>query len=674
MRGSGIFEAVQQLDFGKVAASPVDEDAQHWPRQILLELYKACPETSNFTPEVMLQKTDEELGYAVGVVTITNSTDSALRASRGSMPAPNHTPRVFIPVVIKGHKLMALDTIMTGSAKFLPLTAARLREALFRPETFDTMTTDVGDTSIYNTFYPPGRTDNAFGSGATGGSTVVFGNGMKTGGYQLLEELSPSLFAPDITATTALITPELEKAAAQNPVFCGGLSVIAAAEKTARQSVPELDAVLGMGEPDVIQMQYLPASNNYSVKSASRSNFWFTEREMDRGEFLKVAGPHAARRVDTDGEITIAKSASHQGIDHSGWKVVETPGLYTVKSLGGQELTGNVITGLRDFDGSVSPISIFASGSTVTVQDQVIGKPASGAPAGELCGAPASAAHGYGFFYTMGHTGLLATVPMTVQGSEAAMTGGTQFHVDSFTGEPGTVELLNQASNIVAIDGTLIVPTTAKWCQIPEGTGMPTLASDSSKTSAELLEPVAYLWGDGEVFHLSCKNMPKIAAATQGDLSSSDAVFALCLSGLSADQAYAKVADASGDSITVHGVRDVSVLPRMKVAAEKISAAVRGLRRNLIKEASVLNSTQTVDAVLSVGFINSDNVLHFVDRLPYIEQAMSMVGELLFAARLGLDSVPEAAAARAFRSLDEVAQGLRGLAVREPASADEEMN
>jgi hypothetical protein len=179
------------------------------------------------------------------------------------------------------------------------------------------------------------------------------------------------------------------------------------------------------------------------------------------------------------------------------------------------------------------------------------------------------------------------------------------------------------------------------------------------------------VWGEEDHYNLGFEHAPQLQKLASKALSTNDTVFVLCLAGLDAPTAYAKVAEATGGITTVHGITDIKLASDPRPQAKKISSAVRSLRACLVKEAAVMNSAQTVDAVLGIGFLNSENVLHFMARLPYLEQAMSMVGELLFASRLGLSSIPEGASARAFRALDEVVTGLRALALRDNAAETE---
>jgi len=118
----------------------------------------------------------------------------------------------------------------------------------------------------------------------------------------------------------------------------------------------------------------------------------------------------------------------------------------------------------------------------------------------------------------------------------------------------------------------------------------------------------------------------------------------------------------------VIGVRDIRPLSAVmdevqKIAEEKVAQA-RSFRRDLVKEASILPDIQTVDSVLSLGFINPENIRTFVGKLPYLDRALNTLCELTLLSRLGLNEVSEFAASRACRSLDEVIQGLKALAMR----------
>jgi hypothetical protein len=79
------------------------------------------------------------------------------------------------------------------------------------------------------------------------------------------------------------------------------------------------------------------------------------------------------------------------------------------------------------------------------------------------------------------------------------------------------------------------------------------------------------------------------------------------------------------------------------------------------KEARTLVGVDSLDTLLSIGFINPENIQDFVDSIPELEETASKLAGLVFATQLGLQSVPESATIRAMTALDDVITGLKGL-------------
>lgn len=676
MSGMDIFEHETSLIFAapKLASVQLDEDPKSWTRQVLTELYRVVPEVSDYTPEVMFVKTDEEQGYALGVIVVTNATDSALSATRIGGSAR----KALIPVIVKNHMLMPMDLLMSKTGKMTPLNAHRLREALFRPETFEMITEDWGDTTLYNMFYPPGRSDNSFGAGTSqgmdgGGTTFVQGPGMKMSSlrFEMLEAMLPTILPTDIEVLAGRLeaVPGLMKAASKNPATMAALHLLTSADGMETKSAAELqDLALSTAPQHVVQMGC--SDGAYWVKSASRSAYGGpTVQQMSRGEFLKFAGPEATAKVDTEGTVTLSQGVGGADPDLSAWGPVDRPGIYKVRTVHGKELTGWVIPSLLDFDGSRAPMAVFTNGAAAMVQDQIVG--AQIATGVDL---PASSPKGSGVFYVAGQGGIEATVPLVVIGKEAGMDGGDSYLVRSLTGEDGRVRIVNGVRGMQALGGDIVVPPTAKFLALETEIATPLVGrvDELDKTASTQAAPHISVFSSFGVYNMQYHNLPKLASVSSRELEIDDAVLVLCAAGLDAQAAHDKLAAAENHSINIFGLTDVRLAQDLinttrKVASAR-SARVMALRHDLVKEAAVLPSSMTVDAVLSLGFINSENVRMYISRLPYLDQCLSMLCELLLASRLGLNEVPEFAAARGVRALDEVVQGLRALSLRDPDS------
>ncbi len=666
----------------KVAMAQLDEDPQNWARQILTELYRQVPESSEYgTPQVMFSKVDPEQGFGLGVVVVTSATDSALSAVRPGA----QSKRALVPVVVKNHLLCPLDLIMTSTGKMTPLNGRRLRQALFRPETFEMVTDDWGDTTLYNMFYPPGRSDNDFGAGISqgvgggtqGAVTMIQGPGMKLSGdvrFEMLDSLRQTILAPDVQKVADAIdsTPGLLEALQRNDVFMAGVGKVASAEQSRVDPEDLYKTAFATIEPDVLQMGYSEDHRAYWVKRASRSHFFHEEPQlMSRGRFLKWAGHEVAHKVDTEGVVTLSATSSEadgENVDASKWSLVEEPGIYKVKTIHGKELTGWVLPNLVDLDGTRLPMSIFTNGSQAMIQDEIVG-----AKVGTGVDLPSAPAKGTGVFYCAGPGGVIATAPLLVVGSEAEMGGGDSYLVQSMTGEASKVRLVPGLKTLKVLGNEFHVPDTAKFLPLDEEGMVPLVSqpTELSKTSADRAAPRIVLYGgDGQEFGLRFENLPKLASMVPTRQDRETAAFTLCLAGCSSQGAYEKLAAASsGHTVNVEGLGDVRLARDLVSEARKVAAVesqkALALRQYLVKEAATLPDVLTVDAVLSLGFINSENVRMFVSRIPYLEKALSMVAELLLASRLGVSEIPEYAAARCVRALDETIQGLKALSLRD---------
>lgn len=686
-----LFEPDPTLTFPtKRAAVELEEDPTAWPRQVLTELYRALPEITDYIPEVSFLKVDEEQGYGLGVVVVSSSTNSAL-SQQGSGGASGR--KALIPVIVKNHSLLPLDMLLSGKGRFVPLTVDRLREALFRPENFDLLSDEMNDASLWNMFHPPGRGDSSFGSGVSqglggtsGAVSVITGPGMKlSSDYALLSALAGTYLEPDITDFAARIetTPGLMKAASQNPSFLHALRLLAESPCITKTAVDErVDALDSLYPAQVVQLSYSEVTDRYGVKTANRDAGAFKTLWLERGAFLKFAGDELTKRVDTEGTLTISEKDPGitviEGPNGAGLKVCEQSGYYTVYNTRGKTLTGWVIPGLLDGTGKRLPISLFTDGKVHATQDQIAVAPLGYSERVDL---PFDAPKGMGcFWYRVENYGdsLRATVPVDVKGAHHSEDGSTVYECSDFTGQTLKITLAPGAKGAVALPGNeLVIPHSAGFAalgpavalvstgeiQLRPGDGV--LGKCASDPLAQRIQVTSY--GD-ELYGLRFTGVPKLASlyAAQDTLGQADAAFALCLAGHGAQDAFNALTQADARSHAWVGARDLgdSAAFDMKTASAKVTE-IHALRHDLVKEAASLPDVMTVDSVLSLGFINTENVQTFLTRIPYLEKALSMVCEFTLASRLGLTEIPESASARCMKALDATLQGLKALALRE---------
>ena len=660
-----LFLPEEKLSFGHTkAASPVPENQNEWTHAILLELSKQAPYAMEYAPEVRILHKDDDVGTALGTIILTGATQSAL-SSVGN--ARGTSKKVLVPIIIRNNKMSPLDLLMSDSGTLVPMTETRLRELLFRPETFELVSKDPGDNSIRDIF---GIGDSA-GVG-TRGPSVVQGNGMKySSAYPMLSEVvAPSALRPDCTEVAKELAGNyaLTKQATKNPAFLVAIQILSETEKVARSSALDLYKVLGdVAGTDVLQLG-TNRDGSYWAKSASRDSYAPHLEELSRRDLIKMAGEEVAVKVDKEGTVTVSSNALDTealSTDTSEWETVKTPGIYKVRTATGRDITGWVIPNLVDFDGIRLPLAVFTNGSESAVQDEIAGSPvASGTDL------PSSEPKGTGVFFTISGGKIDATVPVLVMGSSESSTGKA-YAVRALTGEDRTVRIVPGVKKLVSMSKEISLPETTKFLPIDQELAVKLVrrAEGLDKTASYADRAHFVVYGDGDYFSSRSYGIPKLAASLPSRMSYDDAVFALCAAGCGPDEAHQTLKQASyGRGVTVYGVRDVALASqteatyRRKVASE--SRDVRSLRKNLVKEASVITDATAVDAALSLQFINSENVRVFTSHIPYLDKASNILCELLLASRLGITEIPEYATSRAARSIDEVIQGLRTLALR----------
>ncbi|MBC8410348.1 MAG: hypothetical protein H8E12_16750 [Rhodobacteraceae bacterium] len=84
---------------------------------------------------------------------------------------------------------------------------------------------------------------------------------------------------------------------------------------------------------------------------------------------------------------------------------------------------------------------------------------------------------------------------------------------------------------------------------------------------------------------------------------------------------------------------------------DRVSRSINILPANLVKEASALSDKNSVDALLSLGLVNRDNVMEFTSLIPEYEGAAAGLAKLLLTARLGLKILDAGALQRGMKSL-----------------------
>ena len=177
-------------------------------------------------------------------------------------------------------------------------------------------------------------------------------------------------------------------------------------------------------------------------------------------------------------------------------------------------------------------------------------------------------------------------------------------------------------------------------------------------------------------YNISGSSLEPIMKVANGclDLTTKEAMAVLRLVGVNHGQATGILKTAIDNAltergpVTVYGIRgdylNDQITPKLEKQA-RIKSLMKeyaaSLRVDLTKEASMLSNPDAVDVVLSLNFVNEDNLNNYIEHIPQMESMNSKLAELLVASRMGLTDMDEGALKKSIGGLSSVIRGLENL-------------
>lgn len=659
----------QGLTFEKTALEArMSEDANEWPQQILDQLYQQAPFTSHYSPKVVLREVDPDRRYALGHIELLNKL--AINPRDDDTPAKlKGKQKAIVPVIVREGKLYPLDLLM-DNGQVEPLTEDRLRRALFRPNLFEAIRQRPGDLSMIEQLYPPNR---QFG-GARGPLITEAGageEGTKVSSAKpefLLDAILPSIKMAHIKEMGAYFRDPVVRAAyAGNEAAMPFLNKLASIEQgLLPQHTGEdfLKTAAVLTKPDVIQVQKI--EGGFRIKTANAAALLPTADDVPREQAVGALGGDLISKVEQDGTTTITTQPNvKETLEDIHVSVIDSFGLYKVRTEGeNRELVGWVFPKVMDLTGEVLPLAVFGNGSESAIQENIAGTPI--ARQSDIIDSPPSES---GMFYMPSKHGAQGIVPVFVRATND-IGPQTEYLCQTMLGEHCTLVKVPGIKNVTQI-------ATQRYA-IPEDVGfMPlpnqiNLAADPSAFTkigeAQSYASAVRVITDGQTYSFEGMPVDKVASVLPTRfLNLDDAVFLGAVLGEHPDkikEACQKVL-GTGHQEFWFRARPVTTM-REKYAEAKKEASVLlskmpNLRAMLVKEAAPIFDPTSVDKILSLGFLNPENVMVFAEYIPEIEDTIHKLAELLLASRLGLSAVNVTALERSLVHLDKVVAGLKTL-------------
>ena len=636
----------------------MDSNPAAWSKQVMQEAHRQLPFLQEYDITVNLTDSAPEQGYAIGYIEAKNPTQMTPGDEMVTQPVKHGR----IPIIIREFELHPLDLFMRGDKTF-PLTEARFRQAMFRPEEFDSPQNLPPEVQIGDNLEPP-FVGNRGGYLSTGREVT----GSVRDLPPLLYTLAPLMDNQTIEKVAAIIAadPTVQARFRDNSDAAASLGFLAGASEMEKASADQVwSSVVERIKPNVIQLEKL-ASGKYRVKWANTDPFMPQEDQVPQAQAEEMAGADVVGDLDEGENLTVSTDAGvkEEAVELD-LKTIAEFGQWKVMSLDGRELVGWVFPKLLSFDGEALPMSLFTNGSEYTIQGAI-----AGSRVGQGVNLPHCEPNGYGCFYYISEGTARATIPFqieAVQGGEE----GTLYSVSTDMGEEFQVQVVPQLQ--------VITPMGEGMYGVPEHFGFLPLTGQLTKlveNPAELTKESEAReiadWGevvtDGATYSLRGRPFEKLADSVRSFIDRPAAEFLLVAAGASPEEVKSKFASVgehfSGGSFTFMNLRQITPFVEMYEDAVKTASAVRGAlpeARLLVKEAAdvAVGDGTAVDAVLSLGFLTPETVSVFLSYIPYLEDTINRLSDLLMATRMGLRIMNESSVRTALFALEETLNGLK---------------
>lgn len=658
----------ETLEFEKTGMDArLSDNSDTWVQEVMQELMKQHPYLGQF--EIMPEMTNVEgdKGYGFGYFTVQSRTAAPSSPGGDALAAEAGVSSIKIPIIIKEQKLYSFDVFVTNAkpSTAFPLTEERVRQAMFRPQLFDTTGRPPGATSLADQLYPPGRSHSGLASHA-----AVTTPAMKLGSAKpryLMEAIGNTINKSDIKKVSSSLERNIKVAMAlkTNDATRPFMQYLANLEPLEGEQIAKVAA--DSIQPNVIMMTR--SADGYHLKMAASDRFAPEEIVADRASMTDIAGEDMVKETDSTGVSVVSTDpVVRDVVEDEKAEVIQRFGEWRVKTLDGKEIMGWVFPTVLDFDGTQLPMVLFSNGSAAAMQDRV---------AGSFVGSGSNVIRGRmrgnGFFYRITSEGTaIAFVPGKVLHPFADETGqGIIF--ESVLGEQCKVRLAAGLKTITQIGPEeYAIPGDVKWLPF-DGSALVKLVSEpetfAKVASVKQASKMVHIISDGQTWSFKGGGgLNKLAHDDVTGLSAADALFIGCSIGMD-EQTAMKALAVSGQRghVKIAGCRVIKTAHEALNESRERSKQLWSelpTRYNLLKEAASLEDATTVDKVLSIGFLNPENVSTFVSYLPDIDRTVSKLAELLVAVRLGLKDIPEIAVKNAMQRLDEVTAALKMLMYR----------
>ena len=615
----------------------VEGPAETWPEDITTALFSEHPYLSEYEPEIEEVRVDPEEGYMLGYAIIGDDDDAGEQEKN----------EIKIPIFVRDWDILPFATFAKDDEIF-PLTEERIREAMLSQAAVDAVPAgdpDVQDMLQEQDLQPPDHMNH-------------YGN-------RYISTKLSSIRESDIMA--------MIKEARKSPFAARFIKKMVGAEKKRRrrdrQSIMKTSSELG-GHHDTFLIEP-SVGHRYSVRSMSAALRKEAAKSATRKE-ISILPSEIVKQANVDGYAVVGGPGPVLDTDvFAEAQEVDKTGEWMVKTNVGETLVGYVITRVLDFTGITLPMKIFFNGKNAAAQEEIAGKwvgefdlPAPDIkPSGEcvfLCTDPVK-------------MDVMCTTPFVVQG-EAQTNYGPGWAVETYLGDRVTIVRCDVIKPTEIEEDVFLVPASysLKCIAPPEGrVDLVATPGEFEAFHAMGSKEAARLLGDGSGSY-------SLVGSGFNDqfIDTKEAHFKLAAVGAPDPKRLLKKADVLGTVILYGDIQEditedvYGEYGNLTKHAEEVCATLKGDPALLVRTAEALFyemakhgevRSETIDSILSLGFVNPENTRNYVEAESDLEDAQKTLASLVVASQMGYSELPMNDAIGAMKSMEKVLEGVRKL-------------
>ncbi|RKX67357.1 MAG: hypothetical protein DRP42_00735 [Tenericutes bacterium] len=666
-------------EFKRAQYRKISDNVSEWQEEIANVVDEKLPESMGLESVIVFQKVDEEKGYGIGSAVVRD---------------PQTAKSVGIPILVKAWHLAPID-IFFQDEKIYPLDEDNLSKVFYH--------SGIGVGLAPKKRPVAMQDDEAMAQPPSGGKYSY------ASVSEFVEDLSGTIDPGDAAGFkgAVLADPSTLAKIARSGAFERLEKFAKAISAPKSESDAKADKLRAVETLTVKK----DGPNAYRLYANPHDLFDPIMVHGDRkalGEYLQVQEARFAHRpsdilnsVDKNGTTTIKAKASAYGKktgagshgrdrspfvfdpkgDDRGVVSADKFGRFGVRDRNGVISKGFVVPNVVNFDGKKVGEKLFLGQAISSFQNRIAGIPLSDDDEINLPSAAPETGR-TGVFVHQDGDQAFATVPFQV--TSVSIYQGTQgLSIVTYNGKKMNLILSPAVDGIVPLKksgrlGTLMGPgknymVSMKMSFVP----MPKMSAVSESSdaflkmaTAELLDPNALtVFRTNNRYVFKAPMLDKYAG-TGFDFQSlepHEASFLLGSWGLGRTK-IASVLNGVLDKISleVHHLDwlDTESVTKTASADLELEAELRAIRpsfASLVKVAAMLEDAESIDMVLSLGFVNPENVSKFVAAAPMLEQTIGLLAKLLLSARIGMEDLNEDAIKQAMAHLQRTLMGVRKL-------------